>query len=136
MIVLDASAAVELLLGGSRAELVLPWFEAEEGEIHAPALLDVEVAQVLRRLVAGGRMTPRRGEAAVELLSELPVARHIETPLLPRIWRHRENLSAYDAAYVALAEALRCPLLTFDAGIARAPGLEANVKVLLEGRGS
>jgi predicted nucleic acid-binding protein len=130
MIVLDASAVVELLLGGERAEAVLPWFDAEEGSLHAPGLLDVEVLQALRRLVASGIMKPSRGRASMEILQELPVTRHLETALLPRLWQLRENLSAYDAAYVALAEALGCPLLTFDAVLARAPGLTAPIELL------
>jgi predicted nucleic acid-binding protein len=127
VLVVDASAVVELLLGGERAERVLPWFESEEGAIHAPGFLDVEVAQVLRRLVAAGVMDAARGAAAVEILQDLPVHRHPENPLLPRIWQLRQNLTAYDAAYVALAEALDCPLLTFDAGLSRVPGLEVRV---------
>jgi predicted nucleic acid-binding protein len=130
VIVLDASAVVELLLGGERADVVLPWLEAEEGALHAPALLDVEVVQTLRRLVTSQAMNPSRGRAAMEILQDLPVTRHLETPLLPRLWQLRENLTAYDAAYVALAEALRCPLLTFDAALAGAPGLDAPIELL------
>ncbi len=127
MLVIDASAVVELLLGGDRAERVLVWFESEEGTIHAPGLLDVEVTQVLRRLVAAGIMDAPRGAAALEILQDLPVHRHPEKPLLPRIWQLRENLTAYDAVYVALAEALDCPLLTFDRALSRAPGLGLRV---------
>lgn len=134
MIVLDASAAVELLLGGERAEPVIRWFEAEEGEVHAPGLLDVEVVQALRRLVAAGVMAEPRARASVEILQELPVTRHQETPLLPRLWQLRENLTAYDAAYVSLAETLGCSLLTFDGALAGAPNLPVRVE-LLEGRG-
>lgn len=130
MIVVDASAVVELLLGGNRAEVVLPWMEAEEGALHAPALLDVEVAQVLRRIVASGAMNPGRGTAAVELLQELPIARHDHRSLLPRIWALRNHLTAYDASYVALAEALDAPLLTFDAALARAPKLTVRIELL------
>jgi predicted nucleic acid-binding protein len=130
VIVLDASAVVELLLGGRRAEAVLPWLEAEEGEIHAPGLMDVEVTHVLRRLVAGGTMEAARGRASMEVLQELPISRHLETPLLPRLWELRENLTAYDATYVALAEALDCPLVTFDAALAGASGMGARVELL------
>lgn len=130
MIVLDASAVVELLLGGRRAEAVIRWLEAEEGEIHAPALLDVDVVQAFRRLVASGIVEVARGGAAVEILQELPVTRHVEAPLLPRLWELRAGLTAYDAAYVALAEALDCPLLTFDTGLAGAPGISARVELL------
>jgi predicted nucleic acid-binding protein len=130
VIVFDASAVVELLLGGRRAEAVLPWFEAEDGEIHAPALLDVEVTQALRRLAAAGIIGQSRGRAAVEILQDLPVFRHLQTPLLPRLWELRHNLTAYDAAYVALAEALDCPLVTFDAALAEAPGVGARIELL------
>ena len=106
MIVLDASAVLELLLGGQRAEKVLPWFEEAEGRIHAPGLLDVEVTQAFRRLVGAGALDARRGRAAMEIIQELPVSRHSEPPLLPRLWMLRHPLTAYGAAYVALAEAL------------------------------
>lgn len=130
MIVLDASAVVELLLGGDRAEVVLPWFEAGEGDIHVPGLLDVEVTQAFRRLVADGRMGAERGAAAVEILQDLPLTRHPEKPLLPRLWALRDTLTGYDATYVALAEALDCPLVTFDARLAKAPGPRIRVNLL------
>lgn len=130
MIVLDASAVVELLLGGERAEVVIPPLEAHDGALHAPGLLDVEVAQTLRRLEATGVMDPSRARAALEILEDLPVTRHPATPLLPRIWEHRANLTAYDAAYVALAEALGCPLLTFDGALAGAPGISVPITLL------
>jgi len=130
MIVLDASAVVELLLGGARGELVLQRMADEEGEIHAPGLLDVEVSQALRRLASASVISPARGRASVDILQELGVFRHPERPLLPRMWDLRENLTAYDAAYVALAEALGCPLVTFDAGLAGAPGIGTEVVLL------
>ncbi|MFW6010309.1 MAG: type II toxin-antitoxin system VapC family toxin [Gemmatimonadota bacterium] len=129
MMVIDASAVVELLLGGRRAEPVIPWFEDHEGRLHAPGLLDVEVAQALRRLARSGFMAAGRARAAVELLQELPVDRHLETPLLPRMWELRGNPTAYDAAYVALAEALGCALLTFDVALAGAPELPVEVEL-------
>lgn len=131
MIVLDASAVVELLMGGARGEVVLPWLDDEEGEIHAPGLVDPEVAQVFRRLVRSGTVTRSRGMVSVELVQELGIHRHPERPLLPRIWALRENLTAYDAAYVALAEALECPLVTFDRSLRDAPGTRVEV-ILLE----
>ncbi len=130
MIVLDASAVVELLLGGERAEKVLPWFDQAEGHLHAPGLLDVEVTQAFRRLVGAGALDARRGGLAVEILQELPVTRHPETPLLPRLWMLRHTFTAYDAAYVALAEALDCTLVTFDGRLAGAPGLGVEVALL------
>jgi predicted nucleic acid-binding protein len=128
LIVLDASVVVEWLAGGARLERVLPWLEAHEVELHAPDLVDVEVAHVLRRLTLTGAIDPARGEASVEILAALPVERHAVRPLLPRIWSLRNHLTAYDAAYVALAEALSAPLLTDDVRIARAPGLAVPVR--------
>jgi predicted nucleic acid-binding protein len=129
MLVLDASAVVELLLGGARAEPVLQQIEAHEGELHAPALLDSEVLHAFRGLVRSGGVSAARGAMAVELLGSLPLARHPATPLLPRMWELRHRLSGYDATYLALAEALEAPLLTFDAGLAAAAGPKVRLLV-------
>ena len=129
MIVADASAILEFLLGGSRGRLV----EAHIGEdtsIQVPALLDAEVAQVLRRMVAGAILEEARARASLEILGDMPLQRHFLTPLLPRIWALRENLTAYDAAYVSLAEALSCSLLTFDEKLSRTPAHTARVITL------
>jgi len=127
MIVADASAVIEWLIGGNRGDAVGQVFEGED--IYAPAHIDVEVAQVSRRLVFESIITPARGKAMLELLAEAPFRRIPLTPLLPRIWDLRKNLTAYDAAYVALAEALPAPLLTFDQKIPAAPGHQAQVVV-------
>jgi len=87
----------------------------------------VEVAQVTRRLALDSVITPARGRAMLELLAEAPIRRVPVAPLLPRVWALRGNLTAYDAAYVALAEALPAPLLTFDRKIPGAPGHQAEV---------
>jgi len=129
VIVADASAVVELLLGGARGLLVEEILQEEDDRMQAPALLDAEVAQALRRLVSAGVMSEARGHAAVEILGELPVTRHLLPPLLPRMWQLRDGLTAYDAAYVALAEALECPLLTFDRRVADAPHHRARVLI-------
>jgi len=126
VIVADASAVIEFLLGtdtGTRVESTLGAY----AELHAPALLDVEVAQVVRRLEREGAIGPAHGHALIELLQDLPVTRHRMDPLLPRTWDWRENLTAYDAAYVALAEALECPLLTTDARISGTPGMRLEI---------
>jgi predicted nucleic acid-binding protein len=130
VIVADASVIVEMLLrtdAGLAAEARL----LRRGEsIHAPALIDVEVAQVLRRYVARGEMPATGARAAIHVLAVFPMERYVHDPLLPRMWELRENLTAYDAAYVALAEALRAPLFTADRRLAKAPGIRAAVEVL------
>lgn len=127
MIVADASAVLEWLMGGHRGDAVAR--ALRDKDIHVPAHLDVEVAQVTRRLALQAVITPARGRAMMELLQEAPLRRIPLAPLLPRIWTLRPNLTAYDAAYVALAEVLEAPLLTFDARIQAAPGHGAEVLV-------
>ncbi len=129
MIVLDASAVIEMLLqtkaGAPVAERVL----LSDSSLHAPHLLDVEVAQILRRFVGRGEMKEERASQALWALQNLPVERYAHDILLPRIWALRHNLTAYDAAYVALAEILGATLLTRDARIQRAAGHSAQVDV-------
>jgi predicted nucleic acid-binding protein len=130
IVVLDASAAVEVLLrtarGGPLAGPLLSW----ETSLHAPHLLDVEVAQVLRRFVARGELAPERARQALQDLADLPCERYPHDFLLVRAWELRENLTAYDAVYVALAEILGATLLTTDGRISRAPGHSASVEVI------
>ena len=128
MIVLDASAAIEWLLGLPRAEAVTARFGDET--LHAPHLLTVEVAQVVRRYTAAGDLSAERGMLALGDLVDLDVVHHPHEPLIPTMWRLRENLTTYDAAYVALALALDAPLVTLDAGIAAAAGHGATVDVI------
>ncbi len=130
MIVVDASALLEVLLRtGDGARIEARLFDADES-LHAPHLLDIEIAQVLRRLAAAGEIFEDRGRAALADLSDLPVRRYPHDLLLPRIWTLRHNLTAYDAAYVALAEALDAPLITRDGRLAAAPGHGARVEVV------
>ena len=98
--------------------------------VHAPHLLAVEVAQVVRRFAAAGAVDEQRGALALADLDDLGVELHPHEPLLPAMWRLRHNLSAYDAAYVALARVLDAPLLTFDAALAGAPGMAARIELL------
>ena len=98
--------------------------------LHAPALVDLEVAQVFRRYVMRREITSARARAGLDLLLLFPLERYLHDPLLPRIWELRENLTAYDAAYVALAEALRAPLVTCDARLAGAAGIRARIEVV------
>ena len=118
MIVLDASAAVELVLGTTAGRSVASRIAPPTLSLHAPHLLDLEVAQVVRRLVASGQVPAERGRLALEFLSDLDLMRHEHRGLLPRIWALRANFTAYDAAYVALAEGLGAPLLTRDRRLA------------------
>jgi predicted nucleic acid-binding protein len=128
VIVADASAVLEFLLGGQRARLVERHFG--EWAVQVPALLDAEVAQVLRRMVGQEVVPEPRARASLEILIDMPLHRHLITPLIPRIWGLRKNLTAYDATYIALAEALDCPLLTFDQKLGRTPGHNAKVVAL------
>lgn len=130
MIVVDASAVLELLLGTAIAPRVTARLLDQAESLHAPHLLDIEVAQVLRRFAAAGELTATRGREALNDLDALPITRYPHDILLPRIWELRANLTAYDAAYVALAEALDAPLLTTDACLARAPGHRARVELM------
>ena len=129
MIVLDASAVVDLLLRVGRAARVEDRIRADPS-LHAPGLLDLEVAQAVRRAVAAGEISEARGGRAVVALAALSVRRYPHAPLLARIWRLRSQLTAYDAAYVALAEVLDAPLVTRDARLGRASGHRAKVEVL------
>ncbi len=129
--VLDASAVVEWLLGSERGDAVVAhMLDDPDGAFFAPDLLDVEVVQAFRRLARSGVVSDARATGAMDLLQALPVERRSAAILVPRMWTLRDNLSAYDAAYVALAEALDCPLLTCDARIAVAPGHGVKVRVV------
>jgi predicted nucleic acid-binding protein len=130
VIVLDASAVVELLLSTDAGRRVAEAISSTTVSLHAPELLDVEVAQALRRYVGLGAITVERAGIAVQALGQLDITRYGHLELLPRMWALRNNLTAYDAAYVALAEALGAPLLTLDRRLAAAPGHEAEVRLL------
>ena len=127
VIVVDASAVVDFLI---RRRLKGAWVAdrfAEAGIIHGPHLVDIEVASLLRRFVRSREIDAARAGAALALLPELRLQRYPMTVLLVRIWSLRETLSAYDAAYVALAEALDLPLLTTDGRLARSHGHEVEI---------
>ena len=120
MIVLDSSAAVEWLLGLPHAAAVGERVVSADS-LHAPALLDVEVAQVIRRYTGAGEIGAQAAERALGALAELDLNRYTHELLLPLIWRLRHNATAYDATFLALAAALDAPLLTLDARLARTP---------------
>lgn len=129
MIVADASAILELLLGTPAAAVIESRLFRDGETTHVPALLDLEVAQVLRRYVSRGEVAMARARVSLDLLIGFPMERYTHEPLLPRIWELRDNLTAYDAAYVALAEGLRAPLVTCDARLANAPGIRTSVEL-------
>jgi len=129
VIVLDASAAVELLVGTRLGERVAARIGDPATSLHAPHLVDLEVAQTLRRYLASGTLEPDRARRALEALGQLDLTRYPHDALLPRIWALRANLTAYDAAYVALAEALGGSLLTCDSKLARAAEAAATARI-------
>ncbi len=130
MIVADASAILELLLRTSAAAEIESRLFRRGETTHVPALLDLEVAQVLRRYVARGELKPSRAQAALRLLIGFPMERYTHEILLSRIWELRENLTAYDAAYVVLAEALECELVTCDGRLGRSSGHGVTIRHL------
>lgn len=130
MIVLDASAAIEWLLQSSAGIKIEKRLFSPSESLHAPHLLDVEVAQVLRRYVREKIISAPRGQEALEDIADIPLSRYPHDFLIPRVWELRATLTAYDAVYVALAELLDAPLLTCDGKIASASGHSANVEVV------
>ena len=129
MIVLDTSAAVDWLLQTPAGQRIEQRIYTHQDTLHSVHLLDVEFVQVLRRLVCEGTLTPKRAEEAIEDMAALRITRYAPVLLLQRIWRLRQNLSAYDAANVALAEKLQAPLITRDQRLAAAPGHTAKIEV-------
>lgn len=130
MSVLDASAVVEWLLRLPLAGAVGERWSDPETPLHAPHLLTVEVAAVVRRYVLAGEVSASRGEQALTDLADLDVNCHPHGPLLPAMWRLRANLTAYDASYVVLAMVLDQELVTLDTRIANAPGHHARVDLV------
>jgi len=130
VIVVDASALLEVLLRTKTAVAVETRLFGARETLHAPHLIDVEVAQVVRRYAAAGEIDEERGRAALADLADFPLNRYPHDFLLPRVWELRNNLTAYDAVYVALAEALDAPLLTRDRRIAGAAGHYARVELV------
>ena len=130
MIVLDASALVELLLGTRSGRTIAARVADPAVSLHAPHLADVEVAQALRRYTRDGELDAVAARAALDDFRALELQRHAHEPLLDRVWELRENLSAYDAVYVALAEALDAVLLTCDGRLARARNFAARIELV------
>lgn len=132
MIVLDASALVELILDTTTGQLVAARIADPAEGLHVPHLADIEVVQALRRYVREGDINAEAAAVALDDLRALDLQRHAHEPLLGRVWELRENLTAYDAVYVALAEVLDGVLLTCDGPLSRAPSLAGRV-VLIQG---
>lgn len=128
MIVADASVVVELLLAGGEAAGISDLLLGDEA-VAAPHLLDLEVAQVLRRWNLRGALDGERAAQALDDLLALPIARQPHDLVVARVWELRENLTAYDAAYLALAELLDARLVTLDQGLAAVAGRTVAVVV-------
>ena len=131
MIVVDASALLEFLLQTALGTRVEARLLRDEGEFHAPHLIDVEVTQGLRRLVRAGEISAERAAQAIEDLLDLDLHRHAHLDLLTRAWKLRENVTSYDAMYVALAEALDATVVTCDVPLAKAPGHRAHIEAIV-----
>jgi predicted nucleic acid-binding protein len=125
VIVIDASAALAALLNAGPARQAL-----SDQQLHAPHLIDTEVASALRRKVLAKQLPADAAWAALDALRRLGLTRYPGSPLLARVWELRENLSAYDATYVALGEDLACGLLTADGRLSRAPGIRCPITVI------
>jgi predicted nucleic acid-binding protein len=130
VIVVDASALLEVLLRTPAAQAVEGRLFDPRQTLHTPHLLDVEVTQVIRRYAASGEIDAERGRAAIDDLAVFPLHRYPHGVLLRRVWELRNNLTAYDAVYVALAEALEAPLITRDRRLANTAGHRATIELV------
>lgn len=131
MIVVDASVAVDMLLGpGSQAGDMLAAKFAAGGAVCAPHLVDAEVGQVIRRFTLSGSLSRTSALQMVADLSALPIRRFPNAVLVERAMELLDNVTVYDGLYIALAEALDCPLLTGDRALMNVPGSRANVEVV------
>lgn len=129
MIVLDASAAVAWLLHTPAGLRIETRIYSRRESLHAPHLLDIEATQVLRRLVRENIVAEARAAQAIQDLQDLRLTRYPHSVFLSRVWKLRNNLSAHDAAYVALAEDLGATLISRDARLGSAPGHAAQIEL-------
>jgi predicted nucleic acid-binding protein len=129
--VIDASALLEFLLQTSLGGRVEARIFRDGDELHTPHLADVEVVQALRRLARAGQVSAARASEAIADLTDLDLHRHAHLDLLGRAWRLRDNVTTYDAMYVALAEAMEAPLVTCDGPLGRALGHRARIEVIV-----
>lgn len=130
MIVLDASAVVELLLDTDAGRHVALLIDDPALGVHAPHLVDVETVSVLRRFAREGIIKDDEAAVAIEDLLALDLQRHSHEGLIERCWALRKNVTAYDAAYIALAEALDATLVTCDDRLAKAPGTQVRIQLV------
>lgn len=128
MLVVDSSAVLAALVARPPVAGLADRL-SEDHELHAPHLIDVEVLHALRRLVAGGTLSADRAADALSDFDQLSIVRYPHQPLMSRMWDLRHNLSAYDAAFVSLAEALGSVLVTCDSRLAGSPGHRARIEL-------
>ncbi len=128
--VLDASGVVELLLNTDSGRRLSARLLAETEGVHVPHLIDAEIAQVLRRFVLRGLLDAQSGAAALRRWQDFDVDRYPHEPLLDRVWELRANVTAYDATYLALAEALSMVFVTGDRRLARVPGARTAIELV------
>lgn len=133
MLVVDSSAVVNALAADTPDQELVARL-SDDGDLHAPHLLDVELLHALRGLVRGGELSADRAADARADFEQLTITRYGHEALAARIWELRENLTAYDAAFVVLAEALEVPLLTCDRRLTTAPGHGADLELYAHGR--
>lgn len=131
MIVIDASVLANALGDDAGDGRLARERLTSEADLVAPDLVDVETVSVLRRRWLGGDLTARRFSSAIDDLEDLALTRFPVLPLMRRAYQLRANITAYDAAYVALAEQLHCALITADSRLSRAPGIKCPVEVLV-----
>ncbi len=130
MIVLDASAAVDVLLNIGASARIRARIEAEDYDgIRVPHLFEVEILHTLRREYLRGLLSDERSEIALNRLSTMKLTHHPHTPFIERVWELKDNVTAYDASYIALAETLDAPLITTDGRLARSSGHRARVEL-------
>lgn len=127
MLVVDTSALLAVL-AGSPADAALSDRLRADGDLHAPHLIDVEAVHALRRLVRRDDLSVERALAARQDLKDLTIIRYPHVALVDRMWELRGNLTAYDATFVALSEALGVPLITADERLARSTGHAAKIE--------
>lgn len=128
MLVVDTSAVLSSLIAVERPAGLIERL-TEDGDLHAPHLLDTETLHALRRLTRGGRLSDDRAADARSDFTDLALTRYPHHPLSDRVWELRHNLTAYDATFVALAERLEAPLITCDAQLAAASGHDAGLEL-------